>query len=291
MSPSPPPPTTPHERDLMVGSLRLHYRELGEGPPVLLLHGWPTSSFLWRKVMLPMAAHNRVLALDLPGFGDSDKPADGYTFRFFRQAIAGFLDALGIERVGLALHDLGGPLGLSFAVHEKQRITALALLNTLVYAKPSWAVVAFVLACRLPLLRDYLTSASGLKLAMQIGMTRRARITPELLHGVCRPFATPAARQALYRTPLRLSPRGMLQIGRELPTLKVPVRIVYGARDRILPDVAQTMAQVKRDLPQAQVTVLPDCGHFLQEDDPEQVGSLLAAFFAEATRASQDGSC
>ena len=284
MSPSPPHPVAPHEHDLRVGNLRLHYRELGAGPPVLLLHGWPTSSFLWRKVMLPMAAHNRVLALDLPGFGDSDKPADGYTFRFYREAIAGFLDALAIDRVGLAVHDLGGPLGLSFAVNAKERVSALALLNTLVYAKPSWAVMAFMLACRLPLLRDYLTSEAGLKLAMQIGMTRTDLITPELLAGVYRPFTTAAARRALYRTPLRLSPRGMLQIGRELPSLAVPVRVIYGARDRILPDVARTMARVKRDLPQAQVTVLPECGHFLQEDAPEQVGALLTEFFAEATR-------
>ena len=61
----------------------------------------------------------------------------------------------------------------------------------------------------------------------------------------------------------------------------MPVRILYGERDRILPDVAQTMARVKHDLPQADVTALPDCGHFLQEEAPDRIGAKLATFFAE----------
>jgi haloalkane dehalogenase len=65
-----------------------------------------------------------------------------------------------------------------------------------------------------------------------------------------------------------------------LPSLKVPVRVIYGERDRILPDVAETMARVKKDLPQAEVTALPDCGHFLQEEAPERIGEELARFFA-----------
>ena len=59
---------------VQVDGLTIAYRELGSGPPVLLLHGWPTSSFLWRDVMVPVAEHNRVVAVDLPGFGASDKP-------------------------------------------------------------------------------------------------------------------------------------------------------------------------------------------------------------------------
>ena len=65
------------------------------------------------------------------------------------------------------------------------------------------------------------------------------------------------------------------------------MRLIYGAQDRILPDIAETMARLKRDLPQAVVTELPDCGHFLQEEAPEEIGELLAAFFAEASDRGQ----
>jgi haloalkane dehalogenase len=60
----------------------------------------------------------------------------------------------------------------------------------------------------------------------------------------------------------------------------MPVRVIYGERDQILPDIAETVARVQGDLPQAEVTALPQCGHFLQEEAPEEIGSLLAGFFA-----------
>jgi pimeloyl-ACP methyl ester carboxylesterase len=63
--------------------------------------------------------------------------------------------------------------------------------------------------------------------------------------------------------------------------MTMPVRLVYGEQDRILPDIAETMARVQKDLPQAIVTALPGCGHFLQEEAPEEIGELLASFFAE----------
>ena len=114
--------------------MTIAYRELGSGPPVLLLHGWPTSSFLWRNVMAPIARGNRVVAPDLPGFGGSDKPLDvQYDFDLFESTLDEFLAALDIDEVGLAVHDLGGPVGVHWAVHRPQRVTKLALLNTLLY--------------------------------------------------------------------------------------------------------------------------------------------------------------
>ncbi len=103
--------------DVTVGDLRIQYRELGEGPPVLLVHGWPTSSFLWRNIMPAIATHCRVLAIDMPGFGGSDKPVDcDYDEDFFNAAFDGFIDALGIdEPIGLAVHDAGGPFALYWA--------------------------------------------------------------------------------------------------------------------------------------------------------------------------------
>ena len=81
-----------------VDGLTIAYRELGSGPPVLLLHGWPTSSFLWREVMEPVAERNRVVAIDLPGFGASDKPLGRrIRLRLFERTLDGFLAALGIE--------------------------------------------------------------------------------------------------------------------------------------------------------------------------------------------------
>jgi haloalkane dehalogenase len=265
---------------IQVDDLKLAYRELGDGPSVLLLHGWPTSSYLWREVMKPIARANRVIAIDLPGFGASDKPAVRYTFEFFERALDAFLAQLGVDRLGLAVHDLGGPIGLHWAMERKDRVTKLALLNTLVYPEFSEATKEFVRACASPELSVQLTSPAGLESITRDGLADPAKLSTEVLAAVQAPFTTPEACRALADAGIGVSRKGFVQVARWLPTLKIPVRVVYGANDRVLPDVAETMARVKQDVPHAEVTVLPDCGHFLQEERPAEVGALLARFFA-----------
>jgi pimeloyl-ACP methyl ester carboxylesterase len=260
--------------------LALAYRELGSGPPVLLLHGWPTSSFLWRHVMPPIARRNRVIAVDLPGFGASDKPAVRYGFEFFERVLDSFLEVLDIDRVAIAVHDLGGPIGLHWALHRPERVTKLALLNTLVYPEFSEAVLQFIRACTEPESREFLTSPEGLEAAMRLGLADDGKLTEEVLSGVREPFRTDESRRALADAGIGLEPEGFVEIARLLPSFRMPVRIVYGEQDPILPDIVETMARVKRDLPQAEVTALPGCGHFLQEEEPREIGELLAEFFA-----------
>jgi pimeloyl-ACP methyl ester carboxylesterase len=248
---------------------------------VLLLHGWPTSSFLWRNVMPAIARRNRVVALDLPGFGASDKPLGvRYGFELFDRALDGFLAALGIDETGIAVHDLGGPIGVHWALHRPERVTRVALLNTLVYPEFSDAVLEFIRLCSTPGLREQITGPQGLEAVMRLGLADETNLTDDVLAGVREPFASEDSRRALADAGIGLELQGFEEIARLLPSLSVPVRIVYGEQDRILPDVGETMARVKRDLPQAEVTGLPDCGHFLQEEAPAKVGELLAGFFA-----------
>lgn len=265
-----------------VDELTLAYRELGEGPPVLLLHGWPTSSYLWRDVMVPIARANRVIALDLPGFGASSKPPGAaYTFGFFARALDGFVEALGIEAHGLAVHDLGGPVGVHWALQRPGRVTHLALLNTLLFPDFSPAVLQFIDACTKPESRAWLTGPEGLEAAMRLGVADESRLTDEVIEAVREPFAADAARAALADAGIGLELDGFAEIERRLGELAaIPVRVVYGEQDRILPEIADTVARVQRALPAAAVTALPDAGHFLQEDAPQEIGELLAEFFA-----------
>jgi pimeloyl-ACP methyl ester carboxylesterase len=276
-------PATATLKTAHAADLTLAYRELGSGPPVLLLHGWPTSSFLWRDVMLPIAEANRVVALDLPGFGGSDKPQGvRYGFDFFERAIDGFLAELGIHEVALGGHDLGGPIAVHWALGRRERVTKVALLNTLVYPEFSDAVLEFVKAASTPGLRERLTSPEVLGAAMRLGLADESHLTDEILAAVREPFHTEESRRALADAGIGLEPEGFAEIADRIGSLSVPLRIVYGEQDRILPDIADTAARLERDLPQAEVTALPYCGHFLQEEAPEQVGALLARFFAAA---------
>lgn len=231
--------------------------------------------------MPEIARHNRVVAPDLPGFGLSAKPAGTrYDFEFFGRVLDGLLDALEIDEVAIAGHDLGGPIALHWALHQQERVTAIALLNTLVYPEFSAAVKQFVEACATPHLRVQLTSPRGLEEVLRRGFADESRLTDDVLAAVQRPFRSEKSRRALAAAGIGLPPAGFEEIARRLPSLRVPVRIVYGERDRILPDIADTVTRLAADLPHADVTALPECGHFLQEEAPAKVGELLAAFFS-----------
>ena len=124
---------------------------------------------------------------------------------------------------------------------------------------------------------------------MRLGVADEAKVTDEVIAGVCEPFADEESRRALAAAGIGLQPEGFAWIAERISSFTAPVRLIYGAQDRILPDIAETMARLKRDLPRAVVTELPDCGHFLQEEEPEEIGELLAAFFAEASAAVSAG--
>jgi len=269
---------------VVVNGRKLHYLEAGSGPPVLLLHGWPTNAQLWRKSLGPLSATRRAIALDLPGFGRSDKPVGvRYSFGFFDAVIDGFLAAIGVERTGLVVHDLGGPIGLHWATRNPSRVSDLAILNTLAFPDTSWAVKLFVAATYLPLLRGYLASPRGVRAAIRLGVADKTKITPEIAALYSDPYEEPPARRALLAAGHGLSVRGLAAIAEGLPRLSCPVRLAYGKGDRILPDVAVTMARLKGIFPDAELTALEGCGHFLQEDKGPEVAEILREFFSQST--------
>jgi haloalkane dehalogenase len=262
-----------------VDGLALAYRELGSGPPVLLLHGWPTSSYLWRDVIPPLAKTNRVVAIDLPGFGGSDKPLDvRYDFDYFLRTLDGFADALDLGATGVAVHDIGGPIGVRWALDRPGRVTAIAMLNTLLYPEFHPSILEFVRELATPELRVRRTSAAGLTEVLRLGFADDANATDETIAALIEPFESDDAQVALAKAGIELSPQGFAEIAKRLSSLEVPVRVIYGETDRILPDVATTVARLERDLPHVASTVLP-CGHFAPLEAGIEIGEMLSEFF------------
>ncbi|MEL6346968.1 MAG: alpha/beta fold hydrolase [Myxococcota bacterium] len=274
---------TLQRQTIAVEGIPVHLIEAGDGPPVLLLHGWPTHSGLYRNILPVIAPYRRAIAIDLPGFGASGKPQDAsYSFRFFDRVLDGVLDALHVSDVGLVVHDLGGPIGMHWATQNIGRVRELVMLNTVVFPDMSWMVKAFVLSTMVPGIRRMLSSPAGIRASMRFGVVDRSRINDAVAALYQAPFSDRAARKALLKTAHSLHPRGFETITEALPRFTMPVRLIYGEDDRILPDVAKTMARICTILPHATMTSIPNCGHFLQEDRPEQVAALLAEFFADA---------
>ncbi len=272
------------ERVADIDGIKLRYFDGGEGPALLLLHGWPTHAGLWRNVAPALTAQRRVIVLDLPGFGASDKPTDAsYSFRFFDRLLDGFLASLGIDKIGLVVHDLGGPIGLHWAVGRPERLTEIALLNTLVFPEFSRPVKIFVALCKTAGVRRLLTTQFALRKTIELGV-HRSRRTAEVTDRYLAPYHTRGARLALAKAGCSLHPSGFATIAKGLASLDVPRTIIYGTHDKILADVGETMARVQAAWPDAR-TVTLDAGHFLQEDAPEQVVEHLLTWLARAKAA------
>ena len=272
---------TSTQQTLDVDGLTVAYVDAGEGPPLLLLHGWPTSSFLYRNIAPVLARDHRVVVPDLPGFGASSKPVDRqYSLALFGNVLDELVDRLGLDDLGLVVHDLGGPIGVHWALHRPERVSRLAILNTLLYPEFDPSVLEFFTTLMDENKRDRLVSDDGLREILRVGVSDPDSLSAEALEGIAAPFKTSDDRRALAAAGIGLNPDAFADIARLLPGLAIPVLGLYGTDDRILPDVAETFARVRRDVPHAEIEGLSDAGHFLQEEVPGVVAARLARFFA-----------
>lgn len=113
----------------IANGVKIHYVRAGQGPPVVLLHGWPQTWYMWRKVIPILAEHYTCIAPDLRGFGESSKPIDGYDKRTVAEDIYQLVQQLGFDTVSLVGHDLGGPTAYAYACAHREEVRRLAILD------------------------------------------------------------------------------------------------------------------------------------------------------------------
>jgi len=252
----------------------------GDGVPVLCLHGVPVSSFVYRRVVPALVAQGlRGVAVDLPGLGLSGRPADfDYTFTGLGHWLTAAVDALGLDRFHLVVHDIGGPVGFELAAAMPERVRSLTVLNTVVavegFTKP-WAMRPFgvgrlgeawlagmnPLVFRLLMRRMGIADATSVpdeEIDAHLALLRRGDGGRAFLR-IMRGFETTAAKQELYA--------GVLGHPR-------PVQVVWGERDPALRiDVQGEAARRAAGVPE--IHRLPG-KHFLQEDQFEAIADLVA---------------
>jgi pimeloyl-ACP methyl ester carboxylesterase len=261
-----------------VDGLKLAYLVGGEGEPVVFVHGWPTYSYLWRHQMSALADSFCVFALDLPGCGDSEKPSDvQYSLDFFSDVLNSFLNAMGVGQVTLVSHDLGGPISLLWAVRHPERLARLVIMDTMPYPDLPWMIRLMLPAARLPGIGHLLVSRRGLRAALHIGTVGKGVVNDALVAAYDRPYAgEPAARKILLRVLTELDPREMVEIAQNLERIAAPTLILWAEKD---PSAPLSIAwRLQADIQCATLKTIPNCGHFLTEDQPGEVTQLLLEF-------------
>lgn len=285
-------PSTP--RSVEIHGHRMSYVDEGSGPPVLLVHGNPTWSFYWRSLLAALpAAGLRAVAPDHIGMGRSDKPGpDAYPHTLRRRVddLSAFVDALDLDRpLSLVVHDWGGPIALSWAVENLDRLDRLVLLNTAAFPLPEGHRIPWTLqAARLPVLGDVAVRGFGAfsRGALVLGTGRRW-LPPEARRGLLAPYDRPAHRVAVHAF-VRDIPTGpedpahpvLVRLAERLPSLDaLPTQIWWGMRDPVFD--ARILAELEASLPHAEVHRLPDAGHYVLEDAAERIVPGVRDFLAD----------
>lgn len=274
-------------REFVAAGVRSFVREEGDGEPVLCLHGVPTSSYLYRKLLPELAGYGlRGVAIDLPGLGFAGRPDDcDYSWTGLGRFVASAVDALGIDRFHLVVHDIGGPIGFELAGVMPARVRSLTVLNTMIdvdsFRRP-WMMAPF--------------ARRGLGEAWLAVMTHRPFVLMMRWIGVADP-AVPAVELAAYVDLLKREDggRAFLKImrGFELTGEKrrryeavlrdapFPVGVVWGDRDPLL-RLSVHGRQVARAGGVETIHTVP-AKHLLVEDQAPAVARHVATIAAAAT--------
>jgi haloalkane dehalogenase len=266
---------------LEIDGLRMHYVDEGSGPPVLLLHGEPTWSFLWRKLIPPLVdSGRRALAPDLFGFGRSDKPADVSWYSYDRHvaSVERLADALGLRGMTLVVHDWGGPIGLRFAVEHEELVDRLVVLDTGIGGgrPPSDTWLRF---------REVVRAAGREVDPARLVESGTARgLSGDVRAAYAEPFPTPESKAGMLAFPDLVpaeedhpNTAPMNRVRDALRSWTKPTLVVWGAEDRALPPaLADAFAEL---IPGAgPPVVLANAGHFLQEDQPGDLAAAILGF-------------
>lgn len=257
---------------------KINYYRCGSGPTVLLVHGITTYSFIWRNLLPELSKTHDVIALDLLGCGNSDMPLDiSYAIKDHASYLREFAEALNLPPFHFVGHDLGGGMGQIFAIRHPEMLRSLSLLNTVGY--DFWPVQP-ITALRTPIVRQLLMATldhGTFRLVVRRGIHHGERVTDALMDLFLAPFKTEAGRKAFLHFARCLDNHNLTEIAPELQSLDLPVLILRGDRDPYLDaGIAQRLHQ---DIPGSRYSLLPDAGHFFQEDVPELINSELLDFF------------
>ncbi len=291
---------TPHEREaeratmpgfetqlVDIGNLRLNVVSGGTGSTVLLVHGWPSTWWAWHKIMPSLAQHHKVVAVDVRGFGDSDRPANGYDKQTIAEDLHRLVQKLELRRIALVSHDMGGSAAYAYAVTYALEVERFVFLES---GLPGFGLEAamdvahggswhfgFNMAPELP--EQLVEGRERLFLSYfyKRGTVSSDAITDADIDEYVRSYRKPGGMKAAFDYYRTLFDDAAVNRARLDPKLRMPVLAIDG--DHGLHGMsADAMRQVSDNV---QTAVIPDAGHFVMEDNPSGVLSALEPFLAE----------
>lgn len=281
--------TIPQKAADVLGS-RMTYLELGEGEPILFVHGNPTSSYLWRNVMPYVGQGHRAIAIDLIGMGGSAKPDIAYSFDDQYRYFAAFVDALRLDKVTLVGHDWGAALAWEYARLNPTRVVRLAFMEGVLppaFPAPSFEAMGpemekMFRAFKDPVLGPRVVMDENIFVEQILPGFVNRTLGEEAMRAYRAPFLARADRRPVLAWPRQVPIAGepasttaaLTAIATFMATTKMPVLLVYAAPGAVVPPSAVTWYLQR--IPNLETTFVGQGIHFIQEDQPDAVGRAIA---------------
>jgi pimeloyl-ACP methyl ester carboxylesterase len=252
----------------------IHYLRKGEGTPLILVHGFACSTYTWRKLIPLLADRYVVYALDLLGFGFSDKPPDGnYDLRSQGNLVLDFMDALQVPSAILVGHSMGGVVVAYAAVEAPEQVKALVLVDAGFYSggAPAFLKYIFFPLDRI-MAKQFYTKEMRMK-SFSRSYYNKSFITDEVMEGYMLPTTTPHAVDALARMMKEVGPRKYEGISEHIAR---PTLIVWGEQD--LPIPLRDGERLNREIKGSKLMIVKECGHMSPEEKPEELAKAIKDF-------------
>lgn len=260
-------------------SADLHIDVRGHGPPILLIHGFGASGFTWSKIVSGLAAHHRVVTVDLKGFGRSKKPRDGhYTLRDQAAAVMTVIETLDLNDMTIVGHSMGGGVALLVAMtlerQAQRRVSLLVLIDSIAFPQP---LPHFITILRLPILSSLIVRLIPgkwlVRYVLNFAYFDRRKIERVFVEEYAAALRCKNGRAALIATARALIPPDIDRLVAQYRTMRTPVLLLAGRQDRIVPlTIARRLSEA---LPIAELKILDRCGHVPHEEQPELTAAIL----------------
>lgn len=264
-----------------VDGLRIRYVRAGSGPAVVLLHGIASSIYTWKDVMPALTRERDVVALDLPGFGQSDQPPDLDAARY-PAVILGLMDRLGLPKAALVGNSMGGAAAVAMAATRPERVSALVLLDSAGFnlAPGQRPFILRLLAAGpiAPVLERLPVRRPLLRMGLRQVFHDPALVTAERFNEYLVPLIRPGA-MASMRSLLLPRSREASQFPDLLTRVRAPALVIWGREDRWVP--VEQADRFLASIPGSRKVVLEGCGHLPQEERPADVLRLLRDFLVK----------
>jgi haloalkane dehalogenase len=281
---------------------QIHYRESGdpEGSPILLLHGQPTWSFLYRKIIPRLPGEARVIAPDSIGYGYSDRPDIEYSWEDHIEYMDELITSLGLRDITLVVHDMGSFIGLAYAARHPENVRGIVMMESLLFPIPSFEALSAPPGTPLAEFGEFLTTVKTDRAAAERLIVDEnvflEKLLPQLtlrklseaeVDAYRAPFATRESREKLLQIPIGIPVAGepaanhaiVADYAAYLTSSSVPKLLLYGEPGLLFgPANAPSVAAM---LPNTQSESVGGGLHFLQEDQPELIADAISRFFRE----------